>query len=413
MNSTQFHDLAKGLEKDLAYFDELPFTFWMSLGKGGNYQICYWNKGAEQIYGRTKNEAIGSNYIELFVDDHAAEQSMIDCDRVIGGWQHPRNCLAIDKDSQGYDVVLLTNVFRYVYRGTPVQAEMGINLTPSGFNDFITEEYKELRSGPEHETVRTLESFILYMLNLDIRRRTLWSRTFAHEIRSELAAIKHDLEELGEAFEGVAKTDVFKDIERAHRGLFLLSENFLFSETTTSTKNTREVTNGRSLRIKDVDFALRDQIFNVIEEYAFWASLRAIRIKADTDVIETLYGVRLKGTRDAFMNVLRNLLNNAVKHTDVDLVDKYGTLVINISCHLLNNSLKIEVENFGNISSKEKAHLFKAYYKDESNPAEGLHLGLSIAKQWTDAVEGSLELENVEDRVRAILSWPLASVGEV
>lgn len=395
---------------ELMVFDELPVSFWVSFGRERDYAICFWNKGAEQIYGYTKEEAIGVSFVDLFVDEHAKAQAKIDTDRVIydDKFVHPSNCIALDRNKNGEEVVLLTNVFKYEYKGIKFQAETAVNLTTADFLMLIDDEYREKRSGEHHETERTLEAFVHHSRDLIGRERTLWSRTFAHEIRSELSSIRHSLDSLVDNFVEIRNTDFFRDIERATRDLYLISQNFLFSSTNLMTDQLQT-----NYAIKQEKFSLIDQLQSTIEEYKYWASLRALKLKITTQGVGES-PVELQGTQEAFLSVMRNLISNAIKHSDSDAIfneteNLSPILQVELTCEISKQSLIVRIVNYGQLSIDQIENKFRAYYKKRDNPSEGLHLGLSIAKQWVDQIHGKLDLENLDNtRVITKLEWPRA-----
>ncbi len=376
--------------------DLLPVSFWFSYGAENNYEIVFWSEGAANIYGFTKQEAIGTNYLDLFVveDTNVRKQSMKDCDEVIAGSStHPENCIAIDKNKNDEEVILLTNVFRVKYQDKWCQAEIAVNLTPSGFLDFLDDEYRQERID-ENADKRTLRAFIDHYQAMMV----LWSRTFAHEIRSELSNIRHSLKQLEKKYHGMATTMPFKSIERAGDSLFLMSENFLkYNRIQTETDGSYQ---------KENSFFYLENTFNdIVGEYEYWASL------IDTQIVNTaLYDnkIYLVGEKVAFINVVRNLLANAIKHTKKTYCKENEDLNIVIFQECSNQSLKISIANFGHLSKDNDKHKFDPFYKRYSGSQEGTHLGLAIAKHWTQGIGGELRVYNKKNkRVIAELTWPL------
>jgi K+-sensing histidine kinase KdpD len=97
---------------------------------------------------------------------------------------------------------------------------------------------------------------------------------------------------------------------------------------------------------------------------------------------------------------MRNLLSNAVKHSKVRYADNGEKVAdILVDCKTRSEFLTIKIVNPGQLPKNEQDSLFEPYYKDLNNPAEGLHLGLAIAKQWVDDVGGELRVENLDDDI--------------
>lgn len=369
---------------DLKVFDALPVSFWMSHGKKGEYRIAAWNQGAATIYGFSADEALGKSYIELFVDPDpkVAQQSKKDADAVISGnYKHPVNCLAIDRNKHGQEIILLTNVFRYEYDGVGYQAEIGVNLTPSGFLNFIDEEFKNKRTGPEHETQRTLEALLKHAQAQFEVRRGKWIRTFTHEIRSHLSVIRNALAELEAADPGILARPLYGDIAHSTRQLQLQSDNFLLSE--------KRVLVGTGAGAETLPSLFGEAIDQVAHEYEYAAATRNIRIQS-LPIKESVSLIHLKGTRDAFIHSLRNIVSNAVQHSPDDKTN--AERVVKISTTRSGRFVLVVVENIGHLGN------------DTDTP----HLGLEIIDAWTSGVGGSFDLkEEPRGHVTAMLRWPV------
>src|SRR4051794_6041361 len=121
----------------------MPLAFWASEGQVQNYKIVAWNDAAEELYGYSKEQAVGTSFLELFVQPFARAQAAAECDAIISGsYLHPRNCIAIDRSSQGDELLLLTNVFRLEIAGQVLQAEISVDLTTAGFAELIDSGYR-------------------------------------------------------------------------------------------------------------------------------------------------------------------------------------------------------------------------------------------------------------------------------
>ena len=60
-------------------------TLWAADDAEENFAIRLWNKGAEHIYGYTRAEALGRNYIELFVNPDERDNAISDHEQVLHG----------------------------------------------------------------------------------------------------------------------------------------------------------------------------------------------------------------------------------------------------------------------------------------------------------------------------------------
>ena len=96
----------------LKVVDNAPFSMWAC---DEEFIICYWECKCERIYGYTAEQAIGKRYLELFVATDERKQSEIECTKIIEGRSDPGefiNNIAVDFDSLGRDITLMTNCFR-------------------------------------------------------------------------------------------------------------------------------------------------------------------------------------------------------------------------------------------------------------------------------------------------------------
>ncbi|MFE5815163.1 PAS domain-containing sensor histidine kinase [Streptomyces sp. NPDC056479] len=400
----------EGAELIHALLDQVPVSFWMSRGRDGDYEIVLWNAAASRIYGYSKEEAIGTSFLDLFVDEPQKDQAREDADRIIAGVPlivPAVNCIAIDRDRQGNPVALLTNAFRVEFQGELFQAELAVDLTPSRFLQHTDAYYRAKREGPDHAPLRTLDAFLDHITELNSRQLALWGRTFAHEIRSELVPLRQALWQLASDNPALSETDEFRDIERSVGSLRLLSDNFLSFQAGFQP----DLRTGRTQDFaRRGGFDLLDTVRGVITEFTYSAT------QLDTDIAllpgdaTGLRRTRLLGTREAFTNTLRNVLSNSVKH-----YDSSGTaddMRITVSLTRGKSFTEIAVRNPGQIPQTQLDHGFEPFYKDAQNPSEGMHLGLSIAHQWTKEVGGRISISNEVDHVLVSIMWPCDSHGD-
>ncbi len=95
-----------------------------------DFRIVLWNKGAEELYGRSADSVLGERYDTLFIDEAEREQSLADCRKIIREGARFRNFLALDVDSRGRQKQMLTNCFRITdpETGQHYQAEVGLDI---------------------------------------------------------------------------------------------------------------------------------------------------------------------------------------------------------------------------------------------------------------------------------------------
>lgn len=103
--------------------------------------------------------------------------------------------------------------------------------------------------------------------------------------------------------------------------------------------------------------------------------------------------------RDLLEQVLRNLGENAAKHT------QQGRVVLR--AYAVGNTLRLEVEDTGvGMSSDTQRHVFDRFYRGKDRDAEGFGLGLAIVRQTVRSLDGRIELDSAPGkgtRVRIVL----------
>ena len=100
--------------------------------------------------------------------------------------------------------------------------------------------------------------------------------------------------------------------------------------------------------------------------------------------------------------VMRNLLSNAVRH---------GGPVIRVEAEELDGALVCRViDNGAGVPSDFEDRLFERFIHDgrEALLAGSVGLGLAIARSLTEAMEGSLSYERIQDETHFVLTLPLA-----
>jgi signal transduction histidine kinase/HAMP domain-containing protein len=103
--------------------------------------------------------------------------------------------------------------------------------------------------------------------------------------------------------------------------------------------------------------------------------------------------------RDLLEQVLRNLGENATKHT------QEGRVVLR--AYSAGNTLRLEVEDTGvGMTSETQRHVFDRFYRGRDRDAEGFGLGLAIVRQTVRSLDGRIELDSAPGkgtRVRVVL----------
>jgi len=103
--------------------------------------------------------------------------------------------------------------------------------------------------------------------------------------------------------------------------------------------------------------------------------------------------------RDLLEQALRNLADNAVKHTPS------GRIVLR--AYAAGTAVNVEVEDTGvGMSAETQQHVFDRFYRGQDRDAEGFGLGLAIVRQTVRTLGGHIELDSAPGqgtRVRIVL----------
>jgi signal transduction histidine kinase len=116
--------------------------------------------------------------------------------------------------------------------------------------------------------------------------------------------------------------------------------------------------------------------------------------------------VHVQADREKMRMVLRNLLDNALKHTPE------GGDPVAISLAKQKNSVDIVIEDYGEgIPEAALPHLFEPFFRSDSSRSRktgGYGLGLSLCKAIIDAHKGSIDISSVPGKgTRVLITLPL------
>ena len=146
-----------------------------------------------------------------------------------------------------------------------------------------------------------------------------------------------------------------------------------------------------SVEIKEVSYDLEKELKNICRLYQYKLEEKHLDLDIDINVPKML-----KGDIDKIKRIVANLLDNAIKYTDIG----YISLIVNSSIknNLCNLEMRISDTGIG-IDRKVINHLFENFVRSsehkDSNKS-GIGLGLSITKKLVDLMNGSIECESKE-----------------
>lgn len=111
------------------------------------------------------------------------------------------------------------------------------------------------------------------------------------------------------------------------------------------------------------------------------------------------------GDYDKILQVISNLVSNAVKFSPVD-----SPITINLKSRPPDLLLEVKDQGIG-IPKGEMDKIFDGYYKAERNSKEGMGLGLFIAKKIVRELRGSIQIKSVVNKgTTAKVKFPLIQV---
>ena len=210
--------------------------------------------------------------------------------------------------------------------------------------------------------------------------------TASHEMRTPLAALEGYLSLI---LERNLDEQTLEYAQKAHQSVMHLGQLFKNLLTTSQSEDGR-------LSHQPRIFILNDLLKQVIADNRRQAAIKEIELRfvgvtarvcpADgTDANEPRY--RLNADPQRIQELFNNVLDNAVKYTDVG-----GR--IDISLKKVERFIQIKIADSGyGISPHDLPHLFQKFYR-VSNKQPGLGLGLFICKQIVDLYGGDIWLES-------------------
>ncbi len=207
-------------------------------------------------------------------------------------------------------------------------------------------------------------------LELQRERKTL-ILSLSHDIKSPLSAIDLYTRALAE--------DLYGSEEKRQKALQGIIKNTqeIKSYVEEITKASRE--DFLNLEVQDGEFYLREAISFIQKYYQDKLAVRHTEFR-----IETVRDCLLKGNRDRLIEVLQNLMENAVKYGDGDRIAiSFGE---EEDCKL------ITVENTGSTPGEEELpHLFDSFYRGSNHKnVKGSGLGLYICRNLMKKMDGEV-----------------------
>lgn len=223
----------------------------------------------------------------------------------------------------------------------------------------------------------------------DDRRKFL--RNISHDLKTPLAAIREGSELLTDEVVGKL-TEEQRDIAR------ILRQNGIQLQRMIEDLLNFSIVGARSARVEFIPVKLHELIDRVIDDHRPVVMAKNIRLQ------KNCVELTVAGDKEKLRVVLDNLLSNAVKYTS-----SAGTIEIRLArainpAHQLGAANETDmavldvIDTGPGIQPNEKDKIFETFYRGEiphGGYIKGSGLGLSIAKEYVMAHEGSIEV--IED----------------
>ncbi len=207
----------------------------------------------------------------------------------------------------------------------------------------------------------------------------------SHELRTPLTTLRGNLGLIGRTppLPADVQTDIVKDmVEESDRLIRLVNDLLVLARADAQRNLTQE------------NVMLPPLIEEIIRQAQQLAPGRSFNMQVEDEI-----GVM--GDRDALKQILLILLDNAIKHSD-------GDILLSAAC--VNQDIIIRVIDQGDGIPPEKlAHVFERFYRaNDLKPGTGFGLGLPIARALVEAQGGSIQMVSETGKgCEVIISFPM------
>ncbi len=310
--------------------------------------ISSWNTGAERLYGWKAKEAVGQNYSQLLTPEKADEVLMrINSTRQL---RRVENVETIHKRKDGSDVNV-SQSWSAIYTGADDVAAISVSARD-------TSEKKEAE-----------------------KRVSEFYSMVSHELRTPLTSIRASM--------GLMEGGVAGKLSEMAEKLVLIAriETDRLIRLINDILDIRKIEAGKlDLEIKS--WSLTDLVESTIAAMKPMADLQRIAINTTAH-----FSGKVRYDRDRFIQVLTNLISNAIKFSPTDSE-------ISVDAQLIDPlRLRISVSDVGpGIASDQLNKLFGRFQQldsSDSRPKGGTGLGLAISKEIVKEHGGTIGVDSV------------------
>jgi signal transduction histidine kinase len=213
-------------------------------------------------------------------------------------------------------------------------------------------------------------------INQAFDRQRAFAADASHELRTPLTLIRANAE--------FALTEPGAVDPEVHNSL----ENIL-QEVDRTDRQVDDLLLLARLDARELPFDMRGEDPSIVVAGAVESMRPAANVKQIDLVVESMTGLHANLDADRFQQVIRIVLDNAIKHTEPG-----GRVGVHVSSDGADVVVRVEDTGPG-IPEQDLPHVFERYYrvdKSRSRAAGGAGLGLSIARQIIDAHAGQISI---------------------
>jgi PAS domain S-box-containing protein len=324
-----------------------------------DHKIVSWNTGADLIFRRKKEDVLENAICDLFPED-VAPLLLERIESVLTSGQ----ILTVEIDALRGD----GKITQIALTLSPIREATGEVVGVSGIAKDITEQKRV-----EEELIRLNEA------------KTNFVSTVSHELRTPLTSIKSFTEVLLHEMTSLSK-------ESVKRYLTLMNEECdRLSGLISCLLDLQKLSAGK-LEAKLEPLLLADLARQAAELFDRVAFQNHIQFSSEFLVPDEK--TRVLGDRDRLMQILSNLLSNALKYTDTD-----GQVQIRLDRE--HDAVKLTVVDSGiGIPDGEKDKVFEKFYQVNNSVTRvkgGAGLGLAITKELVTLHGGKIWVEGREE----------------
>lgn len=109
----------------------------------------------------------------------------------------------------------------------------------------------------------------------------------------------------------------------------------------------------------------------------------------------------LKSEKNRVLQIIENLVSNAIKYSDSSKSDRY----VEVSVQNKENTFRISIEDNGiGIPPEQRENVFEMFQRFHPNVSFGSGLGLSIVKKYVDTLGGTIEFNSSDEGTKFVVT---------